>query len=71
MEELQLPKGLFSNTLYFLNPGDAIVLKKGIWHDACHCVDGETMYFFLSYTNGEPSETTWLSVVPDPVSVDL
>ena len=56
---------------FLLNPGDAIVLKKGIWHDACHCVDGETMYFFLSYTNGEPSETTWLSVVPDPVSVDL
>ena len=56
---------------FLLNPGDAIVLKKGIWHDACHSVDGETMYFFLSYTHGEPSETTWLSVVADPVSVDL
>ncbi|HIY02311.1 MAG TPA: hypothetical protein IAA26_10765 [Candidatus Blautia faecipullorum] len=56
---------------FLLQPGDVIVLKPGIWHDACHSTGGETMYYFLSLTNGEPSETAWLSVKPDPVSVEL
>lgn len=56
---------------FLLSPGDVVVLKRGIWHDACHSAERKTMYFFLSYTNGEPSETAWLPVLPEPVKIEL
>jgi len=56
---------------FLLSPGDVVVLNRGIWHDACHCIGGKAMYYFLSDTNGEPSETAWLPVVPEPVRVEL
>lgn len=52
-----------------MEPGDLVVMKKGIWHDACHAVDDDAMYYFLSYNNGDPQETTWVNVMPEPVTV--
>ena len=52
-----------------LEPCDLVVLKPGIWHDACHAAAQRAMYYFLSYTNGDPSETTWVPVEPSPVQV--
>ena len=54
---------------FLLEVGDLVVLNRGIWHDACHAVREKSMYYFLSLTNGEPSETAWLPVLPGPVSV--
>lgn len=56
---------------FLLEPGDVVVLNRGIWHDACHSTGEKTMYYFLSYTNGEPSETEWLAVTPNPVCIEL
>ncbi len=56
---------------FLLKPGDLVILNRGIWHDACHSVDGKTTYYFLSYTNGEPSETAWLPVTPEPVWIEI
>jgi hypothetical protein len=53
-----------------LEPGDLVVLRRGIWHDACHCVGEKAMYYFLSLTNGAPEETAWLPVLPEPVMVE-
>lgn len=54
-----------------LEPCDLVVLKPGIWHDACHAAKEHAMYYFLSYSNGDPEETTWIPVAPDPVQVTL
>ncbi len=54
-----------------LEPCDLVVLKPGIWHDACHAANQRAMYYFLSYTNGDPSETTWVPIEPSPVQVKL
>ena len=55
---------------FLLEPGDLVVLRRGIWHDACHCVGEKAMYYFLSLTNGAPEETAWLPVLPEPVMVE-
>ncbi len=54
-----------------MEPGDLVVLKRGIWHDACHAVEGSAMYYFLSYSSPEPGETAWIPVTPAPVRVQL
>ena len=54
-----------------MEPCDLVVLKRGVWHDACHAVHGSAMYYFLSKSNGDPQETAWLPVVPEAVSIRL
>ena len=54
-----------------MEPGDLVVIKRGIWHDACHAAASSALYYFLSYSNGDPSETAWLPVTPAPVQVQL
>ena len=54
-----------------LEPGDLVVLRRGIWHDACHAAEQKAMYYFLSYSNGDPKETAWIPVSPEPVAVSL
>lgn len=53
-----------------LKPGDLAVLAKGIWHDANHGVDRDTMYYFMA-TNKAPNsrETEWVEISPSPVHV--
>lgn len=55
---------------FILRPGDMAVLAKGIWHDANHGVDKDTMYYFMA-TNKEPNsrETEWVEITPEPVKV--
>lgn len=55
---------------FLLEPGDLVVLRRGIWHDACHSLGERAMYYFLSLTNGDPAETAWLPVLPEPVTVE-
>lgn len=54
-----------------LEPGEVIVLKRGIWHDACHAVNGYAQYYFLSYSAPDPDETRWRPVEPEPLEYDL
>ncbi len=55
---------------FIMKPGDLAVLHKGIWHDANHGVDKDTMYYFMA-TNKAPDsrETEWIKVEPQPVHV--
>ena len=55
---------------FILKPGDLAVLAKGIWHDANHGIDKDTMYYFMA-TNKAPDsrETEWVRVSPEPVHV--
>lgn len=54
-----------------MEPGDLVVINKGIWHDACHAVEGSAQYYFLSYSSSDPDEIAWKSVQPAPVQVEL
>lgn len=54
-----------------MEPGDLVVMKRGIWHDACHAVEGHAQYYFLSYSNGDPDETAWKQIQPAAVQVAL
>ena len=31
-----------------MEPGDLVVMNRGIWHDACHAVYNDARYYFLS-----------------------
>lgn len=56
---------------FILKPGDLAVLAKGIWHDANHGVDKDTLYYFMA-TCKEPDnlrEFEWVHVQPEPVHV--
>ena len=54
---------------FLMQPGDVAVLAKGIWHDANHAVDQDTMYYFLAENSDDPRETEWVAVQPEPVHV--
>ncbi len=55
---------------FILKPGDLAVLAKGIWHDANHGIEKDTMYYFMA-TNKAPDsrETEWIEIKPEPVRV--
>lgn len=56
---------------FIMNPGDAVVLNKGIWHDANHGLYGDTTYFFLiPQRDFVASEVRWTDVVPGAVPVE-
>lgn len=43
-----------------LKPGDVAVLKRGIWHDACHGLGRQTAYYYLASRGETPAE--WVEV---------
>jgi ureidoglycolate lyase len=56
---------------FLMRPGDLVVIKKGIWHDACHAVEGDAFYYFLAYGSGEGDEVAWYPVQGEEVQVKL
>lgn len=50
-----------------LRHGDLVVLKAGIWHDACRADCGDTQYYFMAKNDGSARETEWVPVQPCPV----
>lgn len=55
-----------------IEPGDVVVLNKGVWHDACRGLEGkDTLYYFMALNNGEASELKWVKVQPEGPEVQL
>lgn len=54
---------------FYIEPGEALVINKGIWHDACRGLDGEALYYFLSLETDEPA--VFQPVEGGPVKVVL
>lgn len=55
---------------FIMRPGDAVVLGRGIWHDANHGLRRDTTYFFLiPQRDFVASEVKWTEIVPEAVPV--
>lgn len=48
-----------------LRPGDVAVLKRGIWHDACHGLGRQTAYYYLASKGKTPA--VWVEVEGEAV----
>ena len=55
---------------FIMRQGDAVVLGRGIWHDANHGLHRDTTYFFLiPQRDFVASEVKWTEIVPKAVPV--
>ncbi len=60
---------------FIMEPGDLVILKKGIWHDANHGLNKDTEYYFIieDYTSRleeeKKRELEWHEIRPEPVKV--
>jgi ureidoglycolate lyase len=51
-----------------IQPGEVIVLNKGIWHDACHGINKSVRYYWLAEEyEGEPTE--WVDIIGGPIEL--
>lgn len=50
-----------------IHPGEVIVLKEGIWHDACHGIDGMVPYYWFAQVLDTPTE--WIEIADGPVEI--
>lgn len=55
---------------FVINPGTAVVLHPGTWHDACRGVDGPTNYYWMASCGGDGGPT-WTDVAGGPVHAEL
>lgn len=51
-----------------LRPGDVVVMNPGVWHDACHGLDGPAAYFWLAISSGD-SGGPWVEIDDGPVTI--
>lgn len=52
---------------YIINPGQIVVMKKGVWHDACRGLDGPTPYYWMAVCGLGPDP--WVPLEGGPVLV--
>ncbi|GGK02352.1 hypothetical protein GCM10007063_25840 [Lentibacillus kapialis] len=55
---------------FIVRPGEVVVLKKGVWHDACHGLKDEVYYYWMALER-EEIVNEWIVIVPEPVLVDI
>ncbi len=55
---------------FLIQPGEFVVIDKGIWHDACRSAQGDgCYYYFLSLETDEKAVFT--DIIGEPVRVEL
>lgn len=55
---------------FIINPGEIVVMNRGIWHDACRSAEGDSCYYyFLSKETDE--KAVFLPVEGEEVIVEL
>lgn len=55
---------------FIIQPGEIVVINRGIWHDACRSAEGdECYYYFLSLETDEPA--VFQPIDGTPVDVEL
>jgi ureidoglycolate lyase len=51
-----------------VQPGEVIVLDKGIWHDACHGINHSVEYFWMAAVKGDGSNQ-WIDIKEGPIEL--
>lgn len=59
----ELPPRAEDIRAFILNPGDVAVLRREVWHDACHGIHKKTGYYYLASRGAAPAE--WIEVSGD------
>ncbi|WP_448956441.1 ureidoglycolate lyase [Labrys neptuniae] len=54
---------------FVISPGQAVVMKRGVWHDACRGQSEAAPYFWMAICGLEPS--AWIPVEGGPVSIGV
>lgn len=55
---------------FVVSPGEIVVIKPGIWHDACRSAEGDgCYYYFLSLETDE--KAVFVPIDGDPVDVEM
>ncbi len=57
--------------VFYMEPGDVVMLAKGIWHDACQAVEADAFYYFMAHGTGKGDEIKWHAIQPAPVAVEI
>ena len=47
-----------------VEPGEAVVIGPGVWHSACHPVEGDAVTYFVLFRRGTPQEDVTKKAVP-------
>jgi ureidoglycolate lyase len=55
---------------FVIEPGTAVVLHKGTWHDACRGVEKPAYYYWMA-TTGTGASSPWMDVKDGPVRVSV
>lgn len=50
-----------------IHPGEVVVLNEGIWHDACHGIEGAVSYYWFAQVLDTPTE--WIEIADGPVEI--
>ena len=54
---------------FVLQPGEFVVMDKGIWHDACRSAEGDECYYYFMAQNLEVPE--FVPIIGEAVRVEL
>lgn len=57
--------------VFLMEPGDMVMLDKGIWHDACQSTDDDAFYYFMAHGTGQGDEIVWHNILPEPLMVEV
>lgn len=53
---------------FVIAPGQAVVMRKGVWHDACRGLSGPTSYYWMAVCGLEASP--WVPVEDGPLLIE-
>jgi ureidoglycolate lyase len=54
---------------FIIQPGEFVVLDKGIWHDACRSAEGDECYYYFMAQNLEVPE--FIPILGEAVRIEL
>ena len=55
---------------FVIQPGDVVVLERGVWHDACRGVGREALYYWFAACN-DGGPVIWMEIAGGPVQIDI
>lgn len=54
---------------FVISPGQVVVMKRGVWHDACRGAAGPAAYFWMAMCGLEPN--AWVPLEDGPLTISI